>query len=551
MSGPTTAAELVELARTELSWLQQRAARGADVDPAGLAAAWPRFEHAGNLLASVLTRQPDRQPVNAELPGYGSRPAPPAPAAGAEPHLLRAAELLAGAADVLAGRDRSRLSAELGDRDQSYVGRRMLEAAHLVTTAVMPHPQLIESVFATALATARWRQALPVSLGEPAPPGTLVDAVVPVPSRPLAPSDSVSRLETATIAWQQAALAVTRGSAPGRIDQQHIAAGAGLLLGVTATVLRQDSGDQPYGPSADALDRVRRAGLAWNSAHAGWATLTTGGTSPDPELAAPAREMHAAVTDMARTRADWARPGQISAAGGPGPTLQAVRSALAAAQTVSDEQAALVARLTEQGAVYGSPKQMRLTASDRPIEQQLSTWTPLRTMETPELQAAYRVLPGLMTGARLAVEAVAYPAADRVRGEGPALASVLRVGTAAIELGPAAGGPVAPTLAGRRWAATVEAIDPRLLTDPHYPTLAAALDRVALAGEDVPETLVKAAASTLPETHPARALHFHLTEVSEAAMLPAVRLREPERAPARAMPHRRPEFEVTISRPMA
>lgn len=546
MTGPTTAAELAELARTELAWLHDRAEHGPGLDPAAVAAAWPRFERAGDQLAAVLTRQDPQQTAVAPPALHPGRPAPPA---GAEPHLLRAADLLSGAADLLAGRNRSRLHAELSDSDQTYLGRRLLLTARLVTRTVTPHPQLLDTAVAGALAAVRWRQAVPASLAEPVPPATLADAMAPAVHRG-ALSSPVGRLETAVNTWQQAAIEASRRPAPNRLDLQHIANGAGRLLAVAAAVLKPAASLDPYGESADALDRVRRAGLAWNDAHASWTPLMTGGTARDPDLAAAMTGLHAEVAEFARARADWSRSGQIVNAGGPGPTLQAVRSALAAVQNVGEEQAALIQVLADRGAVYGSPRQVTLTATDRPLAQQLSRWTPLRATECRELQAAYRALPEVTTGARLAVEAVAYPAASRVRAEGPALGGLLgeKVGTSLVSLEDS---PVADTLAGRRWAAAVQAVDPRLLQDPHYPALAAALDRVALAGNDVPDALGRAAEAPLPQAHAARALHFQLTEVCAEALLPSVPRREPERPPARAMPQPSLSLEVVAARPVA
>ncbi len=523
MTGPTTAAELVELARTELTWLHERAGNGPGIDPAAVAAAWPRFERAGDRITAVLTRQSPSPPSPTSLPGT-TRPALAGSVPGAEPHLLRAADLLSGAADLLAGRDRSHLDAELGDSDQTYVGRRLLQTAHLVTTTVTPHPQLLDTVVAGALAAVRWRQALPASLAEPTPPATLADATAPAPAHG-ATEGPVGRLETAVHTWQQAALEASRRPAPNRLDLQHIANGAGRLLAVAAAVLKPAARRDPYGESADALDRVRRAGLAWNNAHASWAPLMTGGTVRDPDLAAAMTGLHAAVADFAHARATWSRPGQIHGAAGPGPTLQAVRSALAAIQEVGEEQAALIPVLAVQGAVYGSPRRMTLTATDRPLEQQLSRWTPLRTTECRELLTAYRALPEVTTGARLAVEAVAHPDANRVRGEGPPLAELLGKRVGATSRGRPDDGAVPETLAGRRWAATVEAIDPRLLQDPHYPALAAALDRVALAGNDVPEVLSRVTVRALPHDHAARTLHGASRNTRQPARCPTGRCR--------------------------
>ena len=75
--------------------------------------------------------------------------------------------------------------------------------------------------------------------------------------------------------------------------------------------------------------------------------------------------------------------------------------------------------------------------------------------------------------------------------------------------------------AQQRWREACSAVDPRLPTDPHYPALAAALDRVDAAGVDVQAALALAARDgQLPDAIPGRALHFRLTSTCVAAVTP-------------------------------
>lgn len=77
-------------------------------------------------------------------------------------------------------------------------------------------------------------------------------------------------------------------------------------------------------------------------------------------------------------------------------------------------------------------------------------------------------------------------------------------------------------LAQERWREACSAVDPRLPTDPHYPALAAALDRVDAAGVDAQVVLALAARDgQLPDANPGRALHFRLTSTCDAAVTPA------------------------------
>ncbi len=86
--------------------------------------------------------------------------------------------------------------------------------------------------------------------------------------------------------------------------------------------------------------------------------------------------------------------------------------------------------------------------------------------------------------------------------------------------------------AQQRWREACSAIDPPLATDPHYPTLAAVLDRVDAAGVDVQAALALAARDgQLPDANPGRALHFWLTLTCDAVVTSA-----PPPAPGGAAP---------------
>ena len=62
-----------------------------------------------------------------------------------------------------------------------------------------------------------------------------------------------------------------------------------------------------------------------------------------------------------------------------------------------------------------------------------------------------------------------------------------------------------------RWAAVAAAIHPGIVTDPHWPALAAQLDRIHATGGDVPVLLAVATADRpLPDRHPARSLDYRL-----------------------------------------
>ena len=72
-----------------------------------------------------------------------------------------------------------------------------------------------------------------------------------------------------------------------------------------------------------------------------------------------------------------------------------------------------------------------------------------------------------------------------------------------------------------RWWQLCAAIDPRVLDDPHWPALAAALTRAEQAGADVPATLHEVTDQrALPGAHPARSLHYRLLDACDAALSP-------------------------------
>ena len=85
----------------------------------------------------------------------------------------------------------------------------------------------------------------------------------------------------------------------------------------------------------------------------------------------------------------------------------------------------------------------------------------------------------------------------------------------------ATGGEPGVAAPGSRWVECCRHLDRRLVTDPHWPALASALDRAAATGLDVPATLTALTREQDPaETHPARTLHYQLIASCEAALTP-------------------------------
>jgi len=99
VTGPTTAAELVDLAVAELHQPQrQTAAPTAAATALDLAAGWPAFSWCSHRLITALHNDPS---------GVGTTPPePPASAGTPDRNLQRAADYLGAAADLLDTRDR-------------------------------------------------------------------------------------------------------------------------------------------------------------------------------------------------------------------------------------------------------------------------------------------------------------------------------------------------------------------------------------------------------------------------------------------------------------
>jgi hypothetical protein len=95
------------------------------------------------------------------------------------------------------------------------------------------------------------------------------------------------------------------------------------------------------------------------------------------------------------------------------------------------------------------------------------------------------------------------------------------------------------------WEGLAERIDARLLLEPDWPPLTAALDRAAAAGYDVTRRLpALAAAAPLPARHRARELHWRLLEDCPAA-LPTHRARNVQTTAG----ERRPEVHTASGSP--
>ena len=106
-----------------------------------------------------------------------------------------------------------------------------------------------------------------------------------------------------------------------------------------------------------------------------------------------------------------------------------------------------------------------------------------------------------------------------------------------------------PNSAIDTWRPVVNAFDPALTRDPHWPALAAQLDRIAATGADVAALVAQVTAErALPADHPARSLDYRLSAAAPSAVRP---VRPAEPAPPSATPEHRAIDMVSRPRPPA
>ncbi len=546
MTGPTTAAELVDMAVAELHELQRRTGTptAAPIAP-DLAAGWPTFSRSAQRVITALRNEPSG----------GSPPPGPAGSTGTpDRNLQRAADYLGGAADLLDTRDRRSLSVQQRAADIDQIAPRLAAAGYLVASVTAAHPALLDTAADVAVAVRSWQPSPPTKAPAAVTTSSLVDAstIASAPSRSAithaAGSDDISALagvHAALNVWQQAAIAVARAPATSQSDLLGAARTAGMLTRLAQNLLTAHADPTRAGDATAAVtQQLRRAGATWNAAADVWRTTATGGRTFSPDVREAGAALEAAVRAFARTGADWASPQDLRAQAGRDLAWQLVRTALAATQAVAEQHAPLVARLGQTAALYTQARHLPVPETAEEPEQRVTDrltgrFAPMGPGDAAPLVAAYQRLPAAAAAARTACAALTDPAAtlhparkraaertEQLAAAGPQQPRGPLEQTGAVPV------PVPVTLAGQRWQQTLADVDVRLLDDPHYPALAAALDRIQLAGVDVPASLAAAAARPLPDTHTARALHWHLVDVCPAAITPYTDTTSPSRPAA-------------------
>ena len=541
MTGPTTAAQLLALAADQLQTLHRRAQSDQASSAEALAAAWPAFQRAGARLTAALTPSPGAEPARTAPDSEEHTEATPEPAgewlAGLdrpEPHLQRATDLISAAADLIGARDRSGLAAENATADAAHAGQLLISAAYLVTATAAINPALLATMAAAAGAASAWSKSLPAH-GYSTESGSLSDATTGLSRPSRSAGDHTDLIAIALHDWHRAAVAAAHEPAPSRADLQSTALTAGRLIALSQAMLRSHAA--AVGPDeavAVTIDRLRLAGTAWNAAAQGWQLTATGGAM-SPELLRATAVQDRAVNQLARSADRWTTPEQLRATAGPDVALNLARGALAAVQAVAEQHSPLVSRLAQTGALYGAARHLAPTL-DRVHARLTGQWLPIPAGECAPLVAAYQALPSATAAARISFTALASPPGD-VNRHMPQLPAT-PVGAADREyrtVPPGQQAPPLPTLAGQRWQRTLAELDPRLVTDPHFPALAAALDRVQPAGVDVTASLAAATVKPLDDEHTARALHYQLIKLCPAASTPYTRPTGPPAIPARTL----------------
>ena len=537
MTGPTSAAELFDLAVTELTELRHRAHGGPHRLPAGavravdLAAGWLAFSRSAQRLITAM--RPD--------PAGGVAPAePPVGARTSDRNLHRAADYLGAAADLLDTRDWQLLTVEQRAADADQVTAQLVRAGHVVLAVLAVHPGLLDTAIDVAVALRTWQISPASKPPAAAPVVSLVEAstVASAPGQShdqFAANPELAAVHQALQHWQQTAVA--RQPAPSRSDLHGTAYTAAMLTRLALNLLTAHADPTRTGDATKiAVEQLRRAGAGWIAAGKAWRSISTGGPTLSPDLRVAGAALEAAVRVFARTGAEWTGPADLRAKAGPGHARQLARAALTAAQVVAEQHAPLVAHLGRTAALYTQARNLPVPQLVEEPEQRVrdrlaGRFVVMTPGEAAPLVAVYQRLPATTAAARSAYAALNDPDPDPDPDHSPRSAAA-----AGHRAQPAVTGPQQPdgparhagavpvTLAGQRWRQTLAQLDPKLLDDLHYPALAAALDRIQLAGADVPASLAAAtaavAAQPLPDAHAARALHWHLVDLCPAATTP-------------------------------
>jgi hypothetical protein len=104
---------------------------------------------------------------------------------------------------------------------------------------------------------------------------------------------------------------------------------------------------------------------------------------------------------------------------------------------------------------------------------------------------------------------------------------------------------------GQRWAAVCDSVDERITADPHWPALAAQLERTAATGTDVAAVIAQVTtANVLPDDQPARSLAYRVADVVPDVRSPArMRDADPDPTPRPTPPPPAPSRDQDGHRP--
>ena len=510
IGGPTTAAELLLLAQRELTTLGARAKAGV-VPAEQLAHAWPAFQRAAEHLRGAVqpderrgatSRAPDRdQPALAARPldGIG------------DPQLLRAADLLGAAGDLLSTRERRGLESPDAAMDVALSMNCAVTGAVLVARSLSAQAAWVHTA-SSAAATARfWAAAVPATLPHSAT-SSLSD-VRAWPPTPPAGGDLSGRLEAAINQWRRSALEAARLPAPSSRDLRDTLRTTKVLLSLPQALLKA------YGPEAGpapdlerTATRIRDAWRAAGETATQWEGLTTA-TAGSAQLLAATTTLFDAVAAVAHDGAAWASSEAIRSRMPAPDGLRLAHLALSAVQDVAEGHAPVVDRLTITGAAYTRAK--NLDPSLGRLNARLSNdWLPIPAGHAQLLRSGYDQVVDATAAARLTYLELGE---QRPAPPPPGLPDDVNSQLPSPRLDRERR-PDTPALG--RWNQLLQSVDSRLADDPHLPALAAALDRVQLSGHDAPLMLAEAAVQALDPQHPARALHYRLIDACPAALTP-------------------------------
>lgn len=413
MSRGTTAEELLQLAVEELNQLSREASFSTSASALSVAQAWPLFATQARYLLRVCVVFPSsRDPVQqAAARAARAEPYEVRPHVG-DPRLLRAADLLAAAGDLV--QPWARMASGQDRRAASVAAARVyLLGAQLTTQATVGDLRCMDTA-AAAAKSARDAASVIHGVGERVGGHGLSQPCTDRRPRPT-PGDLVGLFDVAVYDWRVAASDAAKRPDVSSEDLRGAALGAGRILAVTRALHHAHFHHTP--PAVTHMDhRLRRAGVGLNAVATGWTKLSTGIAAARALIEASSR-LQNSIALLACNGPDWASVPDIRNRVDVSRATDTSRHAVEQVRLVIAEHAGVAKTLATHGRIFCRASRS-IDSHELPNVLRRQGWVVATNWETGQLTARYdgvlRVL-GLttplidMTGPRAAP--VATPAA--------------------------------------------------------------------------------------------------------------------------------------------